>query len=70
MEKYSVVVHGDRECYEVSIASESNLEWAKQSWGWLGIEKILVKSGRDAKEEEWNKILKMAQKMCDGLNAH
>lgn len=69
MEKYSVVIHGDKKNYEVSIAAESNLEWANQSWGWFGLKKILVKDGKAATDEEWNKILTIAKKMCDGLNA-
>lgn len=69
MEKYSVVIHGTKENYEISIATESNLKWANQSWGWFGLNKILVKDGRDATDEKWNEILTIAQKMCNGLNA-
>ena len=68
MEKYSVVVNGDKSIYEVSIASESNLDAASQSWGWYGIDKILIKEGRNATDEEWNEVLTIAQKMCDGIN--
>jgi len=69
MEKYSVVIHGNKKKYEISIATESNLKWANQSWGWFGIDKILIKDGADATDNEWANILEIAQKMCDGINA-
>lgn len=67
MEKYRVVIHGDLEDYEVSIAAESN-KFADKSWGWFGLRKIHVESGKNATIEHWNNILKTAEKMCAGIN--
>ena len=69
MDKYGVVVHGDKRDYEISIATEKNFKWANQSWGWFSLDKILIKNGKDATDEEWNKILTITQKMCNGINA-
>lgn len=69
-EKYSVLVHGDRKSfYEVSVIADSNTH-GRVSWGWCDQkEKILIKGGYVAQEDEWEHILNLANGVCKHMNS-
>jgi hypothetical protein len=67
--KYEVVIHGDETAYEVSVADVNN-KLAKSSWGWYGINKILIECKQcEGKKEDFEIAKKLAEKVCKGINS-
>jgi hypothetical protein len=69
MEKYKLVILGHFDTdYEVSVATESNT-MASKSWGWFGLNKILISEGNHITKDKWDEIINIANSILNGLNA-